>query len=84
MTRAEHQKMIDYLDKYETHGPIPVKGPCPDAGIEKEWQIVLLALEAIQDNALAAQVRAVCLSQQAVALSQQGIPLSPSKESLEG
>jgi hypothetical protein len=77
MTPAEYQKMIDYLDKYQSHGQIPVHGPCPgNAEIEKEWQIVLLALEAIRCNALAAQVRAVRLSQQAIPLSQEGIPPS--------
>jgi hypothetical protein len=64
MTPAEYQKMIDYLDKYHSQGQIPVNSPCPDnARIEKEWQVIKLALEAIRCNGLAAQVRAVRLSQ---------------------
>ena len=63
MTPAEFQNMIDYLDKSPSHGQIPVNGPFPgNAGIEREWQIVLLALEAIRCDALAEQVRAVRLS----------------------
>ena len=85
MTPAEYQKMIDYLDKYQSHGQIPVNGPCPgNAGIEKEWQVVLLALEAIRYNALAEQVRAIRLSQRAIPLSPQAISRPQSNESLEG
>jgi hypothetical protein len=63
MTPAEYQKMIDYLDKFQSHGQTPINSPCPgNAGTEKEWQIVPLALEAIRCHALAVQVRAIRLS----------------------
>ena len=63
MAPAEYQKMIDYLDKYQFHGQIPINSPYPDTEIEKEWPIVLLALEAIRCHALAVQVRAIRLLQ---------------------
>jgi hypothetical protein len=60
MTPAEYQHMIDYLDKFQSHGQIPLNGPFPgNAESEKEWQIILLALDAIQYDGIAAQIRAV-------------------------
>jgi hypothetical protein len=64
MTPAEYQKMIDYLDKYQSYGQIPINSPRPgNAEIEREWKMTLLALEAIRCHALAVQVRAIRLSQ---------------------
>ena len=63
MTPAEYQKMIDYFDIYQFQGQIPDKDPFSgDAEVEREWKLILLAIEAIQSDAVAAQVRAVRLS----------------------
>jgi len=63
MSPAKYQKMIDYLDNYQSDGQIPVSGPFPgNAEMEKEWQLILLAIEAIQSDAIAARVRAARLS----------------------
>jgi hypothetical protein len=62
MTPAEYQKMIDYFDIYQFQGQIPDKSPFSgNAEMEREWQMILLAIEAIQSDAVAEQVRAVRL-----------------------
>jgi hypothetical protein len=64
MTPAEYQKMIDYLDKYQSYGRIPINSPYPgNAEIEREWKMILLALEAIRCHALTVRVRTIRLSQ---------------------
>jgi hypothetical protein len=64
MTPAEYQKMINYLDKHQSYGQIPPNSPCPgNAEIEREWKMILLALEAIRCHALTVQVRTIRLSQ---------------------
>ncbi len=63
MTPAEYQKMIDYFDIYQSQGQIPDKSPFSgNAEVEREWKLILLAIEAIQSDAVAAQVRAIRLS----------------------
>jgi hypothetical protein len=64
MTPAQYLKMIDYLDKHQSYGQIPINSPCPgNAEIEREWKVIQLALEAIRSHALAAQIRTIRLSQ---------------------
>jgi hypothetical protein len=63
MTPAKYQKMIDYFDIYQSQGQIPDKGPFSgNAEMEREWKLILLAVEAIQSDAIAARVRAARLS----------------------